>query len=492
VRAHAEAGRTFGNWDVFGAVTGATQDGWREQSDGDQQYGSANIGYTFGDDREVRAYLSGGYIHQNIPGSLTLANALNNPEMASPANVTLNYQRDLKVLRGAVQTRWRFDDNTLFEGGVYLTKKELDHPIFQVIDQRSENWGAFGRIDWEGQLFGREADAFYGVSYRAGEQDARQWVNNGGSRGALTALSDQDATGLDVFAEGRIFVTDTIAIVAGASAGRAERDYQSYAPSATIVTDSETYDWIAPRVGLLWQSEQGAQVYANITRSLEPPNFSSLAPTQPGGFQPLRPQDAWTAEIGTRGRTDSLVWDVAIYRAEIDDELLSYSANPLLGIPAPTFNALDGTVHQGVEAGLDWLFADGWRLRQTYMWSDFVFTDDRQYGDNQLPIVPEHFYRAELRYESDAGWFVAPSVEWVPEDYFVDFTNSTKAPGYSVVNLGAGWTLDSGVTFFVDVRNLADERYVSNATPSVAANASSAVYFPGDGRSVYAGVSVGF
>ena len=41
------------------------------------------------------------------------------------------------------------------------------------------------------------------------------------------------------------------------------------------------------------------------------------------------------------------------------------------------------------------------------MWSDFRFTDDRQYGDNRLPIVPKHFYRAELRYDHPAGWFIA-------------------------------------------------------------------------------------
>jgi iron complex outermembrane receptor protein len=109
VRAHAEAGRTFGNWDVFGAVTGAKADGWRQHSEGEQTYVSANAGYTFGDDRDVRVYLSGGDIWQQIPGSLSLQDALETPEMAAPNNLpqNLNYQRNLDVMRGAVQTRWR-------------------------------------------------------------------------------------------------------------------------------------------------------------------------------------------------------------------------------------------------------------------------------------------------------------------------------------------------------------------------------------------------
>jgi outer membrane receptor protein involved in Fe transport len=66
-------------------------------------------------------------------------------------------------------------------------------------------------------------------------------------------------------------------------------------------------------------------------------------------------------------------------------------------MPATTFNA-GKTVHQGLEAGLDWQATPSLRLRQTYAWSDFRFKDDVQYADGRLPVVPEHLYRAELRY----------------------------------------------------------------------------------------------
>jgi iron complex outermembrane receptor protein len=493
-RAHASVGGQFGGWDAFGAVSGYKTNGWRQQSEGEWQFASGNLGYTFGDDQEVRAYVSGGYIHQQIPGSVSLAQALSSPELANPTNITMNYQRDQSVQRAALQTRWRFDANTVFEGGVYATHKELDHPIFQVIHQESDNWGSFGRLDWTGELFGMKADMFYGLSYRSGENDAKQWANLAGSRGALTAQSYQDATGLDVFAEGRLFIMDGFALVAGGSYGRAERDYRSIAPSAIVVTDSETYDWFAPRVGFVWQNSDGMQVYGNVTRSVEPPNFGGLAPTT-GGFQPLKEQDALTAEIGTRGRANNFVWDVALYRAEIDNELLTYSVNPGLGIPAATFNALNGTMHQGLEAGLDWNIMDGLRLRQTYMWSDFRFTDDPQYGDNSLPIVPEHFYRAELR-GSVGDFWIAPSVEWSMSDAWTDYANTFEAGSYAIFNLNFGYAFENGPMVFVDVRNILDEKHISNFTPVVNWNAATAaqrnIFFPGDTRSLYAGVSFTF
>ncbi|WP_428150067.1 TonB-dependent receptor family protein [Brevundimonas sp.] len=490
-RLHAEAGGVHGDWDGFIGVTGATAEGWRQQSDGQQQYITANIGRTFGEDREARLIVQGAYIHQQIPGSLTLAQALNTPVMAAAANVANDYQRDYASVRTTLSSRWRLSPGLLFEGAVYGTWKDLHHPIFQVVDQQSRNYGAFGRLDWEGRLFGLRADAFGGVWYRVGDLDAQQFVNVRGSSGARTAKARQNAGALDIFAEGRLFVTDSVALVAGGAWGRAERDYQSFALPGVATTFNLTtgkdYGWFAPRLGILWESPSGAQAYANVTRSVEPPNFGSLSPTA-GGFAPVEAQQAWTYEAGLRGRTAQLSWDVAVYRANLDGELLNFVVNPGLGIPAATFNA-EKTIHQGIEAGLDWRFAPGWRLRQTWTFSDFKFDGDRAYGDNDLPLVPPHLYRAELRYDHPAGWFVAPSVEWTPSESWVDYMNTLKAPGYTVVNLGLGYRLDERASLFVDARNLLDERYVSNfSAVTDARTASTAVFWPGEGVSAFVGL----
>ena len=490
-RLHAEVGGERGDWDGFIGVTGATAEGWRQNSDGQQQYITANIGRTFGEDREARLIVQGAYIHQDIPGSLTLAQALNTPVTPAAANVANDYQRDYASVRTTLSTRWRLSPGLLLEGAVYGTWKDLHHPIFQVIDQQSRNYGAFGRLDWEGRLFGLRADAFGGVWYRVGDLDAQQFVNVRGSSGARTASARQNARALDLFAEGRLFITDQVALVAGGAWGRAERDYQSFAlpgvDGTFNLTTGKDYEWFAPRFGLLWEGPSGAQAYANVTRSIEPPNFGSLSPFI-GGFRPIKAQEAWTWEAGVRGRTDQFSWDVAVYRAELENELQTFIVNSELGIPAATFNA-GPTVHQGIEAGFDWRFAPGWRLRQTWTYSDFDFEGDKVYGDNDLPLVPPHLYRAELRYDHPAGWFVAPSVEWTPSDVWVDYMNTLKAPGYTIVNLGLGYTLDERTSLFVDARNLLDERYVSNfSAVTDAGKASTAVFWPGEGVSAFVGL----
>lgn len=491
LRAHAELAGQAGDWDGFGAVTGQTSDGSRQQSEGQQQFAALNVGRQFGAEREVRLIVEGGYVHQQIPGALTLAQALADPAAANPANLSGNYQRDMASVRTALETRWRLSAATTLTAGVYGSWKQLDHPIFQVIDQQSRNWGAFVRVAWEGQALGRRADAFWGLSGRLGDLDGKQWVNLAGSHGAQTAQNRQDAQALDLFGESRLFVTDRLALVAGGSYGHAGRDYRSEAlpgvAASFDLTAHATYDWFAPRLGFLWQEAGGAQVYGNLTRSVEPPNFSALAPTA-AGFTPLDAQDAWTAEIGARGRQGPLVWDLALYRAELRHELLNYTVNAAQGVPAATFNA-GRTLHQGLELGLDWRLARGLRLRQTYAWSDFRFQGDVQYGDGRLPVVPEHLYKAELRYDGPGGWFVAPSVEWAPVGTWVDDANTLKSPAYAVANVNLGWLAPQGLRLFLDIRNLLDRRYVSNVTAITdARRVSTAVFYPGDGRSVFGGV----
>lgn len=492
LREHVALARQSGDWDVYVAATNQTGQGWRSQSQQNIQFGSLNLGRSFGQDREVRLILNGSNINQEIPGALTLAQFQADPHQSAAGNLSADQGRNQRGVRGSLQTTWRLNDQLVFQGAVYGVWKELDHPIFQVIDQESRNYGAFGRFDWDGEIAGKRADAFFGAWYRRGDLDSHFYTNVRGGRGALQSISYQNAKAMDVFGEGRLFVTERLAVVGGATWGQAQRDYVSVAvpgvKSTFNLDASKTYNWISPRVGLLWQNEAGDQLFANLTRSVEPPNFSSMTPTNVG-FTPVKAQKAWTGEVGARGRRGPFTYDLTLYRAELRDEMLQYAVSS--SIPAATFNA-DKTTHQGIEAALDWAVAPRWRIRQTWTWSDFRFDGDADYHDNRLPIVPKSFYRSEVRYDDPRGWFVAPSVEWSATDQWIDYKNTRKAPSYAILNLNAGWKVNQAVSLFLDARNLTDKAYVSNTQAAIAWTTTTATLWPGDGRSVFGGVTVNF
>lgn len=492
-RGQIAASGKFGAFDAYGSVNAITSDGYREQSKQKSIRGTLNLGYSWGSENEVRLIGYAADIDQEVPGTLSLSGALTHPRMAGAGVIANKWSRDLDVQRITLQTHLRLSEGLTFEGGVYSTWTSLRHPIPIVIQQDVDTQGAFGRFDLIGEIGGHKMDLFFGAYYRTGKNNQGLFVNMAGANGFQFGNSRQEASGLDLFAEGRFFLTDRFAVVAGGSYGRATRDYTDRLDPANSA--SKAFDWFSPRVGLLYEGEGGFQIYANVTRSVEPPHYGALVQSPYPQFVPVAAQKAWTAEAGTRGRIGALTWDVTFYRSWIEGELLSFSA--VTGYPAAFFNAGD-TTHQGIEASLDWRIVDSpatgqLRLRQTYAWSDLKFDGDPIYGRNRLPVVPEHQYRVSLRYEHPSGAYIEPFVDWRIKDVWVDYANTLKAPGYALLSVSAGIELPHGVSMFFDARNLTGKNYVAEFGAITDARAAATdVFYPGEGRSLFGGVRVRF
>jgi iron complex outermembrane receptor protein len=193
-------------------------------------------------------------------------------------------------------------------------------------------------------------------------------------------------------------------------------------------------------------------------------------------------------------------WDLTAYRSLVRDQLLQYTTNP--DIPASTFNA-NKTVLQGIEAGVS---VDVWRdvthpgagdkITLSGLWnlSDFRFKDDPQYGNNRIAGVPVNVIRAVLGYSRPNGFHVSASVDWVPAGAWADDANTLRVPGYTLLGVQAGMDFRNGLSVFLDARNLTNKRYVSDISTIANAQtaASTAIFYPGEGRSVFAGVRYAF
>jgi iron complex outermembrane receptor protein len=100
--------------------------------------------------------------------------------------------------------------------------------------------------------------------------------------------------------------------------------------------------------------------------------------------------------------------------------------------------------------------------------------------------------RGELIWENKAGYYAGPTVEWVPVKSYVDHANTLSADPYALLGFKLGRRLEHGLSWFIEAKNLTDERYA--ATTGAVANAGAAPdqksrnFLPGDGRGVCAGV----
>jgi iron complex outermembrane receptor protein len=502
-RLSGQVSRQWGDWDALGSATVAHADGWRQHSRSQYEQFNANLGYRVSENIETRFYAGAYIVRQQLPGSLSLEDALHNPRIASAAALSGNQARNIWAERFANRTSITTEYGR-FDLDSWVIHKRLYHPIFQVIDQDGLTWGAAPRFTTSFDLAGLRNDLVVGTRYFAGSNTALQYVNLHGSRGRQTLDARQNAQNYEAFAENRLWLLPEWALVAGAKIFRNERDYEDLgrglSSSRGAVSLGRTYDGFNPRFGVLWQPRPEVQAFANITRSADVPDFTDLTQTQANGatgFVPLQAQRAWTVEVGTRGRFDRYGWDVTLFRSNIRGQLLQFTTDP--SIPASTFNA-GLTVNQGVElAGRVELARDlageGDRLTLGQIWTfnDFRFRGDRQYGGNRIAGLPPHVLRTTLSYTRPEGLFVTPVLDWVPQGAWADYANTLRAPAYVKFGLEAGITLAPGVSVFLDARNLTNKRYVSDlSTITDARSVGSAVFYPGEGRSVYLGTRVSF
>lgn len=487
-RASATTGFETNDVDGAATVTASASDGFRQQSAQDKLRFNGNLGLRLASKLETRFYVSANRLDQEVPGTITLSDALTRPRIVPAINVANDYGRSIRSLRLQNRNAWLLSE-TRIEFGAFANFKSLYHPIFQVIDQDSTDWGGYARAEGRTDLAGMPLDYVFGSTARIGRIDAKQFVNVGGKRGALTADAIQKASTIDAYGELRLHPVEPLALIAGLQVVHGHRALNNKLRPAA--SDARDYDEWAPKLGLLWSATDKVQVYANVSRSAEIPTFSELVQQPVVGFVPLAPQTAWTVEIGSRGEHGPLAWDVSLYRSRLNGELLQFTAKP--DIPASTFNA-GRTIHQGIEARLDWTLLSGARqlvLRQVYQLNDFHFRGDPQYGDNRLPAAPVHVYRGELRY-SGKGFSIAPNLEWTPQGAWADYRNSVRLPGYALIGAHAALEVGHGSELFLDARNLAGKRAVVDVAAVVAATPQSATYYPTDGRAIYGGVKLAF
>ncbi|MDN3568029.1 TonB-dependent receptor [Paeniroseomonas aquatica] len=497
-RISGQTSAVLGDWDALAAGSVAHADGWRQHSRSQYEQFNANLGYRLSDRIETRFYAGAYIVRQQLPGSLSLGDALGRPRIAAAAALSGNQARNVWAERFANRTTVQLDTGQL-DLDAWVTHKRLYHPIFQVIDQDGLTWGVAPRWTGRFSVGGLDNDLVVGGRYFAGTNDALQYNNLRGSRNGLVANGVQRATNYQAFAENRLWLRPTLAIVAGAKVLRDERDYENRLSGQR---NSRTYDGLNPKLGVLWQPRPAVQVFANVTRSQDVPDFSDQLQTVNNRplWVPIQAQRAWTVEAGTRGRQDGYGWDLTLFRSNLRGQLLQFTVDP--SIPANTFNA-GNTVNQGVEfAGhvdlARGVAAAGDRvtLRQVWTWNDFRFRGDRQYGDNRIAGLPPHVLRTTLTYAAPEGrGFLAPVLDWVPQGAWADYANTLRANAYLKVGLEAGITVAPGVSVFLDARNLTNKRYVSDLGTlqnARAAGANTAVFYPGDGRSVYLGTRIAF
>lgn len=497
-RLQASSGGAQGAFDGFVTGSWLTQEGFRDHSAGENTRGSANFGIQLNENLETRFYLNATNVNQQIPGAVSKTVALNSPQTANPTNVLLNYQRNIESVRLANKTTALLSDTTKLEAGVFYTNKDLNHPIFQVLNYNYEEYGAFTRLVDERSIGGFNNRLVLGINYGTGTTDAKRYNNVAGIAGALAYWSNDSATTTTYYFEDHFYLTPNFAFVGAGQFLTASLDRTAFYKA---VSGGNDYNLFLPKGGFVYEMAPGAQVFGNVSRSGEIPTFSELTDFGSVVIGNLKAQTATTVEIGTRGRQPTYSWDVSLYRSWVQNELQCQDPGNTQGLTCTVVN-LGSTIHQGLELGfgvqvLKDLFTPGpitdsiW-LNVAYTYSDFYFDNDPVWGNNRLPGIPPHYLRAELLYKHPSGLYAGPNVEWVPVAYYVDDANTLDTSPYALLNFRTGYDNGKGPAVYLDARNLLNVNYIASVSVTGRASPNQALFEPGNGRSVVVGTRFKF
>jgi iron complex outermembrane receptor protein len=489
LKAQASHGGAAGALDWF--VTGSAQriEGYRDHSEGNALRAHANLGYRLSADAETRFYLTAARTRQDIPGEVSKRQALETPRAANPVWVEQDQARDVNSLRLANKTSVHLGATAVELGG-FVNERHVWHPIYQWLDYTVSDYGGFARAVDDRVLGGLNNRLTVGMNLHNGTIDTEQFENLAGSKGELLASMVDRSANLTFYAEDMLSLRPGLAVVAGVQYLHARRERRDRLADDGDQSGRTEFDLWSPKLGLLWEARPGWQVFANVSRSAEVPSFdvNSFASPATSG---LRPQRATTYEIGSRGQQGAIGWNLSLYRAHIRDELQCLTTAPWA--PCSPINA-DRTLHQGIEAGLEAVAVrslvaagDSLALTAAYTFNDFRFDGDGLYGDNRLPGVPRHHLRAELQWQHPAGFTFAPNLEWSPRPFYADNANTLAVDPFALLGLRLGYEAASGLSFYVEGRNLTARRYISTVAIAGVADKGSELFNPGTGRAVFAG-----
>lgn len=504
INAQLAAGHVAEPFDVYASAGHYGEEGFRPHSEFDTQRLGVNVGWRIADEWDTRMYLVLVRTVSEIPGTLTQAQVHHDRRASNFLAESQDWHRDMDNVRLANKTTWKSGDQQL-DFGAYWMYTDLFHPLIWIpgvlnlgiIDQLTNDGGFFARYTNDQKIAGSRNSLVVGAQISGNQMRDIRYQNPNGQPGAPQTANgqtwSQNYTG---YVQDQFWITEPLSIVAGFQGTFTTRRYND-----NFLSDADgdqsfraRFTGVTPMAGARYQVTPTSQIYGNVSRVFEPPQFTELLAVRGGAtgslfHNQLRAQRGTSAEIGTRGKEGQITWDVAYYYAWLHREMTSFAFAPFPG--ATMTNNANRTAHQGLELAAQVDLPAGFFIRPGYTWSHFKFRNDPTFGDNHLPGVPEHLINLEVGFASPCGAFISMVSEIAPRKYPADYANSVFADRYATYGIRLGYRRDTGVSFFAEIRNITDQRYVSSVNQVADAQGLDLANFhPAFARAYYVGAEV--
>ncbi len=272
-----------------------------------------------------------------------------------------------------------------------------------------------------------------------------------------------------------------------------------FTPDSIDISGQYQFDPVlSPRLSLGYSLRPNISVFASVSHGFSPPSLEETL-TPEGQINPaIQPEKGWNFEIGNRGITNNLKYEISVYSMRIKDLLVARrtALDQYVGINAGK------TTHNGMEVFLNYnllTYPKGLDLFLTYTFSDYQFKEfmdgEEDYSGNELTGTAPHILNAGLDYYSQQlkGFYGHLNFRYVAAMPMRD-DNTIYSESYKTINIKAGyqfkiqdkWMFD----LYAGINNLLDEKYASMILINAGSFGGRAprYYYPALPRNFYAGI----
>ena len=470
-------------------------------------------------------------------------NGINGTKQNVSAQAADLQRNDRRTIVGA---RWEHDFQDGITGRAQLVWDNRD--IKQPTSATSAvgtfpSYNFIGDLTRIGDIAGRPTTLFAGAFYNYENINSATYnvpASGTASQGALTQYVSGTHANYGIRARAEFDPIDQLTLALGIGAERTElkalQTIYAYptaaSPTLTLINGDRTYTNVAPDVTATFRANRAFSLHARVGTGYGTPQATNLFITAagvPGNNTQLNAQRVVGVDVGGDLRLgETFTASLALFQEYFRNELVTQSAGA--NLQSFTFNA-PRSEHRGVEVSVDWRplpdLLPGARLNLAYLHNEQTYKTyverlsagtfstlfDR--SGNSIPGVVPDFLNARIGYSQPSGPLegFGAYVEWNHKgDTVMDNANLLKAPGYSIVNIGAHYDppaslgVLSRLSFYVAVQNIGDKVYIgsaSNITDSInaatgAPNGASVLQtatgsiYAGSPRTVIAGIKAKF
>ncbi|MFT5572680.1 MAG: iron complex outermembrane receptor protein [Cryomorphaceae bacterium] len=312
-----------------------------------------------------------------------------------------------------------------------------------------------------------------------------------------------DAVQVAAFAHADWQISDRWDVIAGVRLERLSYDYDNLALDGRTKDDGTTCGFggcrysrpadrkddftnVSPKLELRYQLNEGLRFYASYTNSFRAPQATELYRLQRAqAVADLDSVEADNIEFGFHYTNSTTQINVAAYSLDLDNVIIRDS----------DFFNVDGnkTESTGLELSLKHRFSDQWSMQVAAAVADHEYASDQISGGlningNQVDTAPKTAASVSLAWQPNTK--LSAQLQWQHlAEYYLEPENQHEYPGHDVLNLRAQYQINTQWQASIRVLNLGDTAYAERADFT---GFTGERYFPGQPRSVFAGIEYRF